>query len=144
MPGTISRWDPFADIADLRGPFERLLSGPPLNGGRWTPAIDVERHDGNLVVRADLPGVKPDEVKVEIENNMLTVSGEHEESSEKKSKHYLRRERRYGAFSRTVALPEGVDATKVDAKTHDGVVVVTIPLPQEPKSKRVEVRATAG
>lgn len=144
MPGAISRWDPFADLAELRGPFERLLNGLPFDGDRWTPAIDVERHDGDLVVRADVPGVKPDEVKIEIENNLLTVSGEHRESSEKKDKHYLRRERHYGGFSRTVALPEGVDAKKVSARTHDGVVVVTVPLPQEPKAKRVEIKATTG
>ena len=76
MPGTIARWDPFADLAELRGPWGRLLNALPFDGEqKWVPAIDIERHNGDLVVRADVPGIKPEEVKIEIENNILTVSG---------------------------------------------------------------------
>lgn len=145
MPGTITRWDPLAELAELRGPWERLLGALPFDGQQsWMPAIDVERHDGDLVVHADVPGIKPEEIKIEIENNILTVSGEHKESSEKKDKNYLRRERRYGAFSRSVALPEGVDPKKVKAVTRDGVVEVTVPLPREAKAERVEITPTAA
>lgn len=145
MPGPITRWDPFAELAELRGPWGRLLSALPFDGQQtWMPAIDVERHNGDLVVRADVPGIKPEEVKIEIEHNILTVSGEHKESSEKKDKNYLRRERRYGAFARSMALPEGVDAKAVKAKTHDGVIEVTVPLPHEAKVERVEITPTAG
>ena len=144
MPETITRWDPFADLGELGWPLARLFSGLPFDSGRWAPAIDVARHDGELVVRADVPGIKPQDVRIEIENNLLTISGEHNESSKEQDKDYLRRERRYGAFSRTLALPDGVDAKQITAKTHDGVVVVTIPLPQATKSKRVEITPTAG
>ena len=108
----------------------------------WTPAIDVVREDGHLVVRADLPGIKPEEVKIEVEDDILTVSGEHEERKEEKDKHYVRRERRYGSFRRSMALPTGVDAKQIKAETHDGVVEVTIPLPKEAKKETVTIKPT--
>jgi HSP20 family protein len=110
----------------------------------WTPAIDVMRDDGNLVVRVDVPGIKPEDVTVEVEADILTVSGEHEESKEEKDKQYVRRERRYGSFSRSMALPAGVDASKIQATTKHGVVEVTIPLPTEAKSGKVTIRPTAS
>src|ERR1039457_6019234 len=125
MPGTLTRWYPFAELGELRSRFDRMFD--ELADGRertWTPAIDVVRDNGNLVVRADIPGIKPEEVKIEVEDDILTVSGEHEERKEKKEKHYMRRERRYGSFSRSMALPAGVDARKIKAETHDGVVEV--------------------
>jgi HSP20 family protein len=109
----------------------------------WTPAIDVVRDNGNLVVHAELPGIKPEEVKIEVEDDILTISGEHEERKEEKDKQYVRRERRYGSFSRSMALPPGVEAKKIKAKTHNGVVDVTIPLPKEAKREAVKITPTA-
>jgi HSP20 family protein len=145
MAGALTRWDPFAELGELRSRFDRMFD--ELAGGReraWTPAIDVVREDGKLVMRADIPGIKPEEVKIEVEDDILTVSGEHEERKEEKDKHYLRRERRYGSFSRSMALPAGVDASKIEAKTHDGIVEVTIPLPEEAKKKTVAITPTAA
>ena len=90
------------------------------------------------------PGIKPEEVSIEVEDDILKVSGEHRESTEEKDKHYVRRERRYGSFSRSMALPVGVDAKKIKAKTHDGVVEVTIPLPKEAKKEPVRINPTAS
>src|SRR5271165_3474964 len=132
MPGTLTRFDPFGELGELRSRFDRMFDD--LTDGReraWTPAIDVERSNGNLVLRADIPGFTPEEVKIEVEDDILTVSGEHMESKEEKDKNYVRRERRYGSCSRSVALPSGVEAKKIKAETHDGVVEVTIPLPRE-------------
>lgn len=145
MSGVVTRWEPFAELGELRSRFDRLF-GDVADGGEraWTPAIDVVRDDGNLVVRADVPGIKPEEVKIEIEDDILTVSGSHEETKEEKDKDYLRRERRYGSFSRSLALPAGVEARKIKAHTHEGVVEVTIPLPKEPEKKRVEITPTAA
>jgi HSP20 family protein len=145
MPGALTRWEPFAELGELRSRFDRMFE-QLIDGGEreWMPAIDVERDDGNLVVRADVPGIKPDEVKIEIDNDILTVSGQHEESKEKKDKHFLRRERRYGSFSRSLALPAGVDAKKIKAKTHDGVVEVTVPLPKETKKETITITPTAA
>lgn len=145
MPGTLTRWDPFTELGELRSRFDRLFD-EWLDGREraWTPAIDVVREDGHLVVRADLPGIKPEEVKIEVEDDILTVSGEHRESKEEKDKHYVRRERRYGSFSRSMTLPKGVTAKDIKAETRDGVVEVTIPLPTEGKKETVRITPTAA
>src|SRR6516225_2583323 len=145
MGGTLTRPDPFAELGELRSRFDRMFD-EWLDGREraWTPAIDVVRDDGHLVVRAELPGIKPEEVKIEVEDDILTVSGEHEERTEEKDKHYVRRERRYGSFSRSMALPDGVEAKKIKAQTHDGVVEVTIPLPKEAKKEPVKITPTAA
>ena len=144
MAGTLTRWDPFAELSELRTRFDRMFDQFDGRERVWTPAIDVVRDDGNLVIHAELPGIKPEEVKIEVEDDILTVSGEHEERKDEKDKHYVRRERRYGSFSRSMALPAGVDADKIKAKTHDGVVEVTIPLPKEASKKKVTITPTAG
>jgi HSP20 family protein len=145
MPGTLTRWDPFTELSELRSRFDRMFDDW-LDGREraWTPAIDVVREDGHLVVRADLPGIKPEEVKIEVEDDILTVSGEHEERKEEKDKHYVRRERRYGSFSRSMPLPAGIDPNKIKANTHDGVVEVTIPLPKEAKKEPVRITPAAS
>ena len=145
MPGTLTRWYPFAELGELRSRFDRMFD--EFADGReraWTPAVDVVRENGNLIVRADIPGIKPEEVKIEVEDDILTVSGEHEESKEEKDQNYVRRERRYGSFSRSMALPPGVEAKNIKAKTHDGVVEVRIPLPKEAKKKTVTITPTAA
>jgi len=145
MAGPLTRWDPFSEFAELRTRFDRvfdeLAHGPEH---AWTPAIDVVRDDANLVLRADIPGIKPEEVTIEVEDDILTVSGEHEERKEEKDKHYLRRERRYGSFRRSMALPPGVDPTKIEAKTRDGVIEVTIPLPKEAKKETIKITPTVA
>jgi HSP20 family protein len=145
MPGTLTRWDPFTELGELRTRFDRLFD-EWLDGREraWTPAIDVVREDGHLVVRADLPGIKPEEVKIEVEDDILAISGEHRETKEEKDKNYVRRERRYGSFSRSMTLPKGVTAKDIKAETHDGVVEVTIPLPEEPKKEAVRITPTAA
>jgi HSP20 family protein len=145
MPGAVTRWEPFAELGELRTRLERIFG--ELGEGReraWTPAIDVVRDDDKLVIRADVPGIKPEEVKIEVEDDILTVSGEHEERKEEKDKDYLRRERRYGSFHRSMALPAGVDAKKIKAATHDGVVEVTIPLPKQPEKKKIQIKPSAA
>jgi HSP20 family protein len=145
MPGTLTRWEPFAELGELRSRFDRMFDDFTFGRERaWTPAVDVVRENGNLVVRADIPGIKPEEVKIEVEDDILTVSGEHEERKEEKGKHYVRRERRYGSFSRSMALPAGVDPNKIEATTRDGVVEVTIPLPKEAKKEPVRITPTAA
>ena len=145
MPGTLTRWDPFTELGELRTRFDRLFD-EWLDGREraWTPAIDVVREDGHLVVRADLPGLKPEEVKIEVEDDILTVSGEHRESKVEKDKRYVRRERRYGSFSRSMTLPKGITAKDIKARTHNGVVEVTIPLPKEVKKEAVTITPTVA
>ncbi len=144
MPA-LTRWEPFAELGDLRSRFDRMFEElTEGRAGQWTPAIDVVHEKDNLILRADVPGIKPEEVKIEVQDDILTVSGEHEESKEEKDKSFLRRERRFGSFRRSMALPAGVDAKKIKAKTHDGVVEVTIPLPKETKKEPVTITPTAA
>ena len=119
----------------MRSRFDRLF-GDLANGDReWMPAVDIIRENGHLVVRAEVPGHQArEEIDIQSEGGMLTISGKHEESSEEKGKEFVRRERRYGAFSRTMALPDGVDPKKIKATTSDGVLEIRVPLP--PRRRR--------
>jgi HSP20 family protein len=141
MAGTLTRWDAFAELVELRSRFFDRMFDEWVDGGEraWTPAIDVVRDDGHLVVHAEIPGIKPEEVKIEVEDDILTISGEHKESKEKKDQSYVRRERRYGSFRRTMVLPAGVEAKQIKAQTHNGVVEVTIPLPKKPNKEPVRI-----
>lgn len=145
MAHTITRWEPFAELADLRSRFDRLFAD--LADGRdreWTPAVDMVRDNGDLIVRAEVPGIKPEEMEIEFEGGMLTISGKHQESTEETDKEFVRRERRYGAFSRTMALPEGVDPKKIKATTADGVLEIKVTLPKEAETEPVTITPTAG
>jgi HSP20 family protein len=141
MAGALTRWDPFAEIAELRSRLDRFFDEPGGHPqGAWRPAIDVMRRDDRLVVRADLPGLTPDEVKIEVEDGVLTVSGEHKEArADTGAGSYVRGERRFNAFSRSIALPSGVDAEANKAQARDGVVEVTVPLPSGATTQKVEI-----
>ena len=145
MAHSITRWEPFAELAEMRSRFDRLLSDVADGRDReWMPAIDMIRDNGNLVVRAEVPGIKPEEIEIEAEGGVLTISGKHEETSEEKGKEFVRRERRYGAFSRRMPLPEGVDPKTIKATTSAGVLELTIPLPKEATAEPVKITPTAG
>jgi HSP20 family protein len=145
MPGALTRWDPFAELTELRSRFDRMLEDLGDGHAReWTPAVDLVRENGHLVVRADIPGLKPEEVSIEVEHGVLSLSGKHEQTEEKTGERFVRRERRYGAFSRRMTLPEGVDPKKIKAVTRDGVLEVTIPLPKEPAPEPVTITPTAA
>jgi HSP20 family protein len=140
------RWEPFAELNELRHRLDRMAGDLMDDGGErtWRLSIDVERDDGNLVVRADVPGVKPEDVNIEVQDDVLTVSAEHSESREQKEKHFLRRERRYGSFTRSIALPPGVDPQQIKAVTRNGVVEITVPLPGEAKREPIKITPTTA
>jgi len=143
MASSLTRWEPFAEFADMRSRFDRMLS--ELGDGRdrgWTPAVDVVRSNGDLVVRADVPGVKPEEIEIAVADDTLTLSGQHEETKEAEEAGFVRRERHFGAFSRSIALPKGVDAKKIKATTKDGVLELKVPLPKEADKEPVTIVPT--
>ena len=142
MASTLTRWEPFADLAEVRGRLDQMFADLGPRGGHHAPAIDVVRSNGDLVVRADMPGIKANEVEIKVENDMLTIKGEHEEKHEEHDSQYVRRERRWGSFERSMALPAGVDPKAISAKTHDGVLEVTVPLPQEAEGETVTITPT--
>jgi HSP20 family protein len=145
MPASLTRWDPFGELSELGARLERLLADAESHKRDWTPAVDLVRDNGHLVLRADIPGITPEEIDIEVADGMLTVTGRHEETTESKDADYVRRERRYGAFSRRVPLPEGVDPKKIKATTKDGVLEVSIPLPKEAaKQEPVKITPTSA
>jgi HSP20 family protein len=146
MATAIARWRPLAEIDDLRRRLDRMFEEIG-NGGRsreWNLAIDLIEHDDKYVLRADVPGMKPEEVKIEVEDDVLTVSARHEESEEEKKDNYVRRERHYGAFTRSLTLPQGVSADQVEATCHDGVLEVSFPKPKEKERKAVTITPKAA
>jgi HSP20 family protein len=128
--------------------FGRLMRRPGGQQGaqlegvtEWAPAIDVVTKDGDLVVRAELPGVKQEDVDITLQNNVLTISGERKAEQEEERGGYFVRERRYGSFSRSLSLPEGLDESKVHARYDNGVLEVTVEgaaAVQEPKRIQIE------
>jgi HSP20 family protein len=143
MATGLTRWRPFAELEDLRGRIDRVFADLENGEGRrWNLALDVIERDDRYVVRADVPGIKPEEVKIEVEDGVLTVSAEHEETDEEKKENYVRRERRYGSFSRSVTLPKGVTAEGVEATCHDGIVEVSFPKPKKEEHKAVTITPT--
>jgi HSP20 family protein len=141
MPTDIAEWRP---LTELRHRVDQMFHDIAENGvGGWSLSMDVIRRDDSIVIRADVPGLEPDEVEIEVEDGVLTVSGEHGEEHEEKDEHYVRRERHFGSFSRSMTLPPGADADSIAATTTNGVLEVTVPVPKE-GAKKVEVKATAN
>jgi HSP20 family protein len=106
----------------------------------------VFQRGNDMVVRADLPGISPDDVQIDVEDGVLTISGERRNTNEDQQEGFYRSERSYGAFSRSIALPEGVDEDKVNARYEHGVLDVTVPLPQQQhqRGRRVQIQSGAG
>ena len=148
------RWDPVREIDSLQGEMNRLFStffDTPTNRGgnggavrRWIPAMDLVETDEHFVLKADLPGMTESDVNIEIEKNVLTVSGERKAEHEEKHEGYYRLERSTGAFSRSLTLPEGIDAGAVSASFDNGVLEVRIPKPEQAKPKRVQIAVGGG
>jgi HSP20 family protein len=142
---TIVRWEPVREIASLQGEMNRLFNTlfdqPPANGARrWIPAMDLVETEDALILRADLPGMSEDDIKLEVEDRTLTVSGEREaEHEEAKPEGFYRLERAFGRFERTLTLPKGADASAVSANFDRGVLEVRIPKPEEVKPRRIEI-----
>jgi|KBSSwiStaDraftv2_1062776.scaffolds.fasta_scaffold74059_4 HSP20 family protein len=107
----------------------------------WVPELEVLQKNGQFIVRADLPGLKKDDVKVELTDNLLTISGERKEEKEEKREGYCRSERSYGSFYRQIPLPEGAKADTAKAEFNDGVLEITMQAPaREPQKRRLEVK----
>ncbi len=140
------QFDPFRDVQDR---FNRLFGGyfnflpemeEAMSLSTWTPACDVYESDNEVVVKAELPGMNKENVKVSIEDNVLTLQGERKFEEETKRENYHRVERRYGAFTRSFTLPNYVDATKIKAEFKDGLLNVVLPKRPEAKPKQIEVK----
>jgi HSP20 family protein len=133
----IVRFDPLS----LDRFFGTALPTPRPALRRWLPALDVVEQADGYLVRADLPGLGEDDVSIAVENDVLTVSGERKSEHEESKEGYRRIERAFGSFSRSLRLPEGVDADAVSASFEKGVLEISIPKPEARKPRRVEITA---
>ena len=132
----IQRWNPFIDVR----PFNRSRFGT-FESGRWPIPIDVVSEGEDVVIRASLPGLKPEDISVTLEDRLLTIQGETAADSEIEKGDYLLRERRVGRFSRSLRLPNSVDADKAEPTYENGVLTVTIPRQESGNTRRLEVKS---
>jgi HSP20 family protein len=144
------RWEPVRELTSLQSEMNRLFNtffDTPTHGGnganspmrRWIPAMDLVETDEHFVLRADLPGVAEGDVNVELEDNVLTVSGERAAEQEEHQGGFYRLERATGAFNRSLTLPDGVDAEAIQASFDKGVLEIRIPKPEQRKPRRVAI-----
>src|SRR4051795_6478825 len=111
---------------------------------RWAPAMDLVEGDDHFLLKADLPGLSEDDVSIEVQDNVLTISGERKAETERKEKGWYRLERSFGRFSRSLTLPEGVNAGAISASFDKGVLEVSIPKPEERKPRRIAIGGSNG
>ena len=146
----IVRWEPFRDLMSLQERMNRLFDEQARAsrtgtadewalGGSWAPAVDIYEQDGNIVMKAELPGIDPKAVDIRLENNTLTLRGERKLDKEVNEDNYHRVERSYGSFSRSFTLPTVVDQGNIKAEYKDGVLKLTLPKREEAKPRQIQV-----
>jgi HSP20 family protein len=143
----IVRWEPLRELTTLQNEMNRLFGSvfdAPAqgNGGtlrRWMPAMDLVETEDHFVLRADLPGMSEEDVNIEVEERVLTISGERKAEHTESKDGYHRVERAFGSFSRSLTLPEGIDAEAVAASFDRGVLEVQIPKPEERKPRKISI-----
>jgi HSP20 family protein len=145
---TLVRWEPARELSSLQHEMNRLFgtffesgptSGNDAAGRRWIPAMDLVEGEDSYLLRADLPGLTEDDVKLEYEDDVLTVSGERKTERQERKGGYVRYERASGLFSRSLTLPAGVDANSIEASFANGVLEVKIPKPVARQPHRIEI-----
>jgi HSP20 family protein len=146
------RWEPSREIHSIQQEMNRLFGSyfdsptaqAGVTGRRWIPAMDLVEEGEEYVLRADLPGVEEKDVKIELDDRVLEVSGQRSSSVEDRGEGYYRVERASGSFSRSLTLPEGIDPDAIKASFDKGVLEVRIPKPEERKPKRVSITPGSG
>ena len=147
----IVRWEPFRDLLAIQDRMNRIFDDSfrgmnrPADddwalGGTWAPLVDIYEREGNIELKAELPGIDPKDVDVRVENNVLTLRGERKVDREVKRESYHRVERAYGSFSRSFTLPTVVDTEKIKAEYRDGVLHLTLPKKEEAKPRQISIK----
>ena len=142
----LTRWDPFREMLVWRNAmdrmFDRARSAPDewMETDSWNLALDVAETEDEFLVKASLPGIKPDDLEITYNANVLTIKGETKEEKEVDEKRYHLRERRYGSFSRSISLPATVKQDAIEASYEAGVLTLHLPKAEEVKPKRIEIK----
>ena len=145
---TLVRWDPFRELEEVSERLNRMFARPAsrTNGKEtmivadWTPSVDISETEGEYQIKAEIPDVKKEDVKVSLEDGVLTIQGERKYEKEEKGKKFHRIERSYGSFVRTFSLPDVIDEEKVKAEFKDGVLNLHLPKSEKAKPKAIEVK----
>ena len=146
----LQRWDPFRDLRNMEDTMNRLWRGfggsPSYREGAedWNILIDVVQKKDDIVVKASMPGVKPEGIDVAVEDNVLTLRAERKSEIEGEEANYLIQERPTGSFYRALRLPDTVDAKKIQCKYDNGVLTITMPKAEEKKKKQIQAKVTSG
>ena len=146
---TLVRWDPVRELAAWQNDVERLMgtflrgTGNGQNGeNRWAPAMDVWETEDEVVYAFDLPGIAEDKISIEFEDSTLTISAERERSQEVSQDRFYRFERRYGSFSRSIGLPQGVTENDIAARYENGVLELHVVKPKAPEPRKIQIGAS--
>jgi HSP20 family protein len=140
---TLIRWQPAPLQTEMNRLFGSFFDSPTLATRRFVPAIDVVESETQYTLRADLPGIGPDDVKIEFDHDVLTISGERRSESERAENGYRRVERASGSFRRSLTFPAGVDAQRISASFTDGVLEIAVPKPEKALPHRVQITPQA-
>ena len=140
----IVRWKPMRDLINLRDEMDRMFDGfwgdmANRNGGMFMPPVDMVENDDNFVISVELPGLGKDDIKMTMQNNVLTINGNKKHEFESKEDTVHRVERSYGSFCRSINLPSTVDSTAINASYDSGVLKVTLPKIEEAKPKEIAI-----
>ena len=149
---TLTRWDPFKEMDDMQKRLSNLFGLAPLRRGdgeketmtvtEWSPLVDISEDEKEYLIKAELPEVKKEDVKVTVEKGVLTITGERKFEKEEKDKRYHRIERSYGSFLRSFTLPDEADESKVNAEFKDGVLWVHLHKNEKARPKSIEVKVS--
>jgi HSP20 family protein len=145
---TLVRWEPIRELAALQSEMSRYMNGLVEGNGQasqgWVPTADVWETDDEVVYAFDLPGIPEEDISVELEEDALTISAERAREHTVEDGRYFRFERRFGTFSRTIGLPQGVTEDAVSAKYEHGVLEVHVRKPEQPKPRKIEIGVGSG
>ena len=138
-------WSAFDQLTSIRDEINRLFDSPAGNGGSdvfntWAPALDLYEDKDSLVLRAEIPGIKKEDIDISIHDNVISVSGERRNEKKYEASQTSREERFFGRFTRSLKLPKQVDTSKVKASYKDGVLTVTLPKAEEAKPRQIEIK----
>ena len=142
---TLARWDPIREIQALQTQFDHLFRpfarfsppGEEMPTNNWLPAVDLEESDDSLVLRAEIPGMRPEDIDVQFENGVLTIKGQRRFENQRDDRQFHLVERSYGSFVRSFTLPRSIDADRVQARYDNGVLELTMPKREEARPRRI-------
>ena len=148
----LTRWNPWRELEDMEKRLSTIFGRAPMTASgekkeaitvtEWSPLVDISEDDNEYIVKAELPEMKKEEIKINVHDDVLSISGERKYEKEEKGKKYHRVERAYGSFMRSFTLPEDADGSKVNAEYKDGLLKVHLPKSEKAKSKAIEVKVT--